>query len=1393
MTAFTPGRNQDASHTIRGFKYQIQLTVLRWLELDDGEALYLECGEDIDRILAPGNPATAQRELEQVKARSRKITLRSTDSLRSLANFAAHIAANPSLHIRFRFTTTANYGIEKLSPLGPKTSAIQTWIELKNQSVWDNDATELASRIAQIIQNAEQPSKCSDIAWHELMQIVSGKTSTSLRRFIERFEWSCGAPEPSDLQNAIKDRIRGIVDDAKDSDPATEQIYNNLMTEVMETLSKAGEKILTTATLQSAIRKPTLSAGDRKRLQILEAKSSTLEQAFESLRLDVQSRVLQRHVLVFGENPSQALSPTIQTQLPGPPPLVKTLSKRLDTVKNLAAKLHTPRLLWIHGDYGTGKSHLSFLLAQQCDGILLGASTKGLTTQNAEQGILSLATDASTQSALESDAHGILLLDDLPDCPPQSRLETALTLLCKSALRAGRSIVLTSRHPPRSTLRSLIGDYLEPTPVPPFSDDEANQLLEAHGVDTSELKPSSLQTMNVACRGHPMLLTAAARYLLKYPDQINKAIVRVLFKNDHRIELDLETSHAVLRTVEGETCRNLLYRIAASCTALKLSEIRELASVEPEISETTSCVDRLDGLWLRRTARDEFDISPLATPLAQELPQSLRKPVQLKTAAIIFSRGSLSPSEFQRAVIALLAGGEHIRAASVFVNGCFKWPLKDRGYSDLGALFLFPINDSYSLPESLELPLRAVQAVSAAIDNIDFENYTGRIKHILDSGSPDAAPAALLCASLILISSLHVPISLGLLAARITERFLQSPEAPIEITKSDHIREAIHVALPVSRIQTWDDLNEFLEFLGELDIARREHIMQQPMLIRGMHINVLSPMFTNNQDLSPNAYENLLAVEAKATDIGLPLIAAHAVAGRIVVFGEYENDLEKMSREASKARKSLKKHPHAIAVIDCALGHQYFFHKDYSKVIVHLSNGLNRKDTILGSERVYRLVELIVSRQELGRSSTDLIDSLAELLADEEIAADQEMKCQIHGQLGLLCWRDNRHHDAFQHFEYSVLFLLNLRPSNRKHCLGMALSHTLNFYISMTESGQPPESTASGERFAAPTVQMFSRSDDDMANLWRVRQGPATIQWMLGRMAEALDIADAYASWTDRALDAAEACGSPALLALLSPRGVAAALRQKSWEDAIQAALIHGRAKVFLDAQRAEEIDPTLDETQFDPSKAPADPNSQTSSEIFSVWTLSRLMVVELAPNMLHIDSAQPQFESLADVIDRVVSQSTAPDAWMATAAAIRLAVQSEMNDGILQTALTPDDNPASESVKFIVHGLISLRGDVNLKQSAVSHAGVVFRLHETEHALGFSPDRYSLAVNDFWLQKVKSARFHFSTPNFVCEEIDRAQALPPTARVKLVLRTVLRSFSLHISNDVQAWLQQTD
>ncbi len=64
---FIAPKNRDAWSAIRGFVYQADLTIERWLSLESEQELHLECGEDIDTVSRYFEDAVEKRLVEQVK------------------------------------------------------------------------------------------------------------------------------------------------------------------------------------------------------------------------------------------------------------------------------------------------------------------------------------------------------------------------------------------------------------------------------------------------------------------------------------------------------------------------------------------------------------------------------------------------------------------------------------------------------------------------------------------------------------------------------------------------------------------------------------------------------------------------------------------------------------------------------------------------------------------------------------------------------------------------------------------------------------------------------------------------------------------------------------------------------------------------------------------------------------------------------------------------------------------------------------------------------------------------------------------------------------------------------------------------------------------------------
>ena len=108
-------RKRDPHATFAGFVFQVNVTILRWLNLQSGQHLELEAGEDIDLIqAAAAQGLEGTHLLEQVKQlRGKRLTLRSADALEAIANFCQHRSSRPGENLAFRFLTTTSASKER--------------------------------------------------------------------------------------------------------------------------------------------------------------------------------------------------------------------------------------------------------------------------------------------------------------------------------------------------------------------------------------------------------------------------------------------------------------------------------------------------------------------------------------------------------------------------------------------------------------------------------------------------------------------------------------------------------------------------------------------------------------------------------------------------------------------------------------------------------------------------------------------------------------------------------------------------------------------------------------------------------------------------------------------------------------------------------------------------------------------------------------------------------------------------------------------------------------------------------------------------------------------------------------------------------------------------------
>lgn len=267
--SFRLARNRDAWFVIRGYKYQIDLTILRWLGLDEQQSLHLESGEDIDLVngAALNSNDDVDRVLEQVKHLDSLVTLRSTTCICAIANAVQHLNANPTMNLVFRFSTNADVTIERPKFFNDRATGIEVWQSLQKNVVSEPERSRRLTDLLKALRKLSKPGNgIDDATWDSFAKFVSAATIEDLYGFIQKFEWSTRQQGASQLQTEIQ---RQLLTRGEQQAAESEQTYARLFLHVTQCLSVKGSKTLNQKGLSDVLALPPLGEAQRLLLQKL--------------------------------------------------------------------------------------------------------------------------------------------------------------------------------------------------------------------------------------------------------------------------------------------------------------------------------------------------------------------------------------------------------------------------------------------------------------------------------------------------------------------------------------------------------------------------------------------------------------------------------------------------------------------------------------------------------------------------------------------------------------------------------------------------------------------------------------------------------------------------------------------------------------------------------------------------------------------------------------------------------------------------------------------------------------------------------------------------------------------------------------------------------------------
>ena len=1135
---FVLSRDRDAYATIRGYVYQVDLTLCRWIDLTENQHLEVECGEDIDLVTLSINATStdeAARFLEQVKHRAHDISLRNPAALEALSNAIEHRSANPKLELRFCFTTNASITTERPCPFPNKTAGINLWEQIRRGQLKGALLSKAKKSLSQFLSKSLRPNSVDKEQWESFQTAISEPSLSSFTDLISRFEWSTSNPGALSVSLDLRDLLvqRGFAAAPAEAD----QLYQRLFLYVFKRLCQEGRKLLTRDELKVQLSAQTISNSDHSILNRLNECFRFLEKRVDQVESAVAAVTdgLHQLVLMTGINATLLQGPqSIDLALP---PLNVQISLRTDTVNRLEGIFS--KLVWaaIWGASDTGKSQLALLLVKQ-GGNCVGWVRFGNSMASEEaSGILdraleSLGGSTRPESAMNLyqracgriGAGRVIVLDDLPRMHGDDPLVQRLALLGEICRETGTHLLSTSQHPLPSRLRSGLGPaVIEELAAPMLTESETSDTLAAHGAPNDLLVESAVRMIHTLTEGHPLLVSLASEYLREKCWKFEADEISGLLKGEHTGLIADEILDRIVTSLSAPP-RELLYRLTLPTGAFMFDVVRAVSDVSPVIEQPREQLNRLLGAWVQRDAERQFVVSPLVRTIGSEnISQTTRTACHSALAQLIVSQ-EMTIYQAHAAIIHFVQAESFDRAGSLFLF------LLEQARTLKSGLDIGPLRMMWSstrLPDGMSLGVKlAARSLQLAVlpkyhCPIDF--VLADLDRLLASNTESPGWAVLMVgvfASFALIDS-DPDRALKYVSLALRQSDFHGPDGAIlTLSEGRQFEEVLWFAVP--GLKTAERLSKWITILEQLPKERRQAFLKQEDALLGCVV-LASRLWVAEAEKSAGEqnWEMVLAaihdLKARAKALEEGVLEAAAIRSLLAVYGEYVHNLQPAIAIATEALDRLAAVPAARFLIAGMLARQYVFAQriDEARPVIALACeqavtefphemmlNLLCASRCFGAIDVNRAVEYAAEAVRLARSD-ERIPVIEAARAGAELTTAIFLRSA--SQDGAIA--------AFAQWSDTASWLVGCQDdSDEWKDLFVVFLHQTGFLTSMAASGRSPETVDSGEKYTAPSRGVFLRSSPERLEYYSSSHLSA-LMWLLYQYAEAAGDSRSAAYW----------------------------------------------------------------------------------------------------------------------------------------------------------------------------------------------------------------------------------------------------------------------------------------
>lgn len=553
---------RQAVAALRGYAFQLYGSVLAWLELKDGEELFLEVAEDYAVV--------AREALQAVQAKETRasgtITLNTASVKEAINSFVDLSHRNSARTVSLRYFTTSPIGLEKeVADRIEGMAGLKYWESVAHGA----DVAPLRARLLRLELTQQTRTYLEGLDDEEMRD-----------RFIRRITWDCGKGGLQDLEWEIEAKLLRLVLPGIRVEPdQVRRVTSALIEQTLRTVISAAPRRLSTADLQRWIKSVTHT-------EILTTDLTAL------ISVAVGQGVGTHQLAVI---PSASWLIAVD-QFPFPARLVP----RQTLVDSVRAALNAHGLGILTGSTGLGKTIIArFAAAQE------GGNWRLVDLRDLSGVSISDRLTAVLASLSDIDVGGIVL-DDLDSWGDDS-VRRSLPRLVGALKRRNLGCLITSHSEPSP---SFIVDIGAPSsvivPVPYLSTEEIGELITEVGQE-SRLWSPIVQLMSGG--GHPQLVQASIGVLegRGWPREEFASLIM------GTPEIEQKRVIARQRLIEAlpDAVRALLYRLSMIVGPMDRGLALAVAEVAPVVERPGEALERLIGPWVDRLAGNQLRVSPL--------------------------------------------------------------------------------------------------------------------------------------------------------------------------------------------------------------------------------------------------------------------------------------------------------------------------------------------------------------------------------------------------------------------------------------------------------------------------------------------------------------------------------------------------------------------------------------------------------------------------------------------------------------------------------------------------------------------------------------------------------------------------------------------------------------